>query len=1153
MEQLAPGDTSAILRELGYDYYAYREEAVRPELSATRFSDLLPGLASSKDPDLLDLSRRALYRHQEEAYNALRAGRNLILRSGTGSGKTEAWLLHVARDGVRALAIYPTLALANDQIRRIVEVSRVTGLRVEALDAQRRDDLVRARGRAALRSAVGELDILVTNPAFLMNEVKKLLAGSRGRIMDRFLSSVGLIVIDELDFYGPREIALLLSMLRLLRDAASGGFRVAVLTATLRDPGPLANFLRELTGREVSVVEGRPFRVENRVYVVLGKDLRGIWEELRSREGELRASGSVGEDVLEALRDYEKFRLSHFKVIEAARALGIGVPGTEYDPVEVLRRYAEDPVLTLVFTRSIAKAEELGRRLRAGLPPELRDRVAVHHHLASRAARAELEERARRGEVRVLISPRTLSQGLDIGLVGRIVHVGLPESVREFVQREGRKGRRESLAYSETVVFPLSAWDRELLSRGVETLRRWMELQPERALVNPRNKYMRLFESLARFTSPSLRRTLPREDYEFLASMGLVEGNELTEAGKRVWRNMNFYEFAPPFGIKRLIEEGPVPTYLEDVSHCDLVEKFQPGSIDYSADGVVVGHRRAGGAVTAIVERRLSERALWDYEPLAQAYEEYEKAKFQWRERPSIVSDYVNGRLHSDVRCVVYPPRRGFGRYDKIPNRVLWRIYSSRPIVRRISGRTLVRRDMRVVDVPAPTSGRYSDYTYGVGLELDPAEDVNLLRIGLAYIMIILRRRHGIPLDALEYDLGKVGERKYMGLHEPESSGLLEELDWAALRSDVESYAPDDLDDVLMSALDEYAYADFLGYGLRWDLARAYALRAIDYLLLQQRVVLRVGGRRISVPRPSRALRLLSVDALSLPLDDEGRVRLIAVATYDGEESRAVVLRSEFGLLSGDGDEARRGVFAAVDSGFRVLVYDLRSALEALEASGMASLAMLLRQMASERALVEVRGEISGALGEEVPLSEADAAILGRERKVGLAELRREYEYARSRIRGLEYAEWERHIGQLSALMEEFVRENAESALLLHLAAERLRGPRRGPRPRDPRPRCPHEWQGMESRAEGRIDQSENLMAALSIDSNIVGCWWASSATSLILALVATARAISFITRPAASPKIAPPITLWVPLSTTILTHPFLTPIICAYASSSRL
>ena len=1039
MEVLSPSDTSAVLRELGYDYYSYEEEAVRPELSELRFSDVLPGLSSSDDPDLRELSGKNLYRHQEEAYRALEAGRNLVLRSGTGSGKTEAWLLYVVRSGAKALAVYPTLALANDQIRRIMGVARATGLRAEALDALRRDELIRADGRAALRARIAALDVLVTNPAFLLNEVKKMVAGSRGKLIDRFLSSVDLIVLDELDFYGPREIALLLSMLRLIKELASGSFRVAVLTATLSDPGPLAAFLRELTGREVSVIEGRPFRVRNRVYVVLGKDLRRVWEELRSHAGELRASGSVGEDVLEALEDFEKFKVNYYKVIEAARALGIPVPWTEYDPVEVLRSYVDDSVLTLVFTRNIAKAEELGRRLRSILPPELRGRVAVHHHLASKAERAEQEERARRGEVKLLISPRTLSQGLDIGLVGRIVHVGLPDSTREFLQREGRKGRRENLERSETVVFPISAWDRELLSRGVETLRRWMELGPERALVNPRNKYMELFENLAYFVSPYLRPRLPREGYEFLRSMGLVEGNQLTEAGKRVWHNMNFYEFAPPFGIKRLVER-PSPRYLEDISHCDLVEKFQPGSIDYSADGVVVELRRSEGAVTAVVERPLSEEVLWEYAPLAQAYEEYEKAKFQWRERPNIISDYMNGRLHSDVHCVVYPPRRGFGRYEKIPNRVLWRVYSSQPVVRRVSGRTIVRRDMRVIDVPASTSGRYNDYTYGVSLELDPAEDVNLMRIGLAYMLVVLRRRYGVPLDAIEYDLGKVGEKKYMGLHEPESSGLLEELDWAALRAEVESYRPDDLDDVLMSALDEYAYADFLSYGLRWDLARAYALKAIDYLLLQQRIVLRVRGRPISVPRPSRALRLLSLEAVSLPLDDEGRIRLVAVATYDGEASTSSVLKSEFGLLSGDADGVRRAIFSAVDSGFKVLVYDLRSALEALTSSGMSSIAMLLRQMKSDGSLLEVREEVSGALGEDVPLTEADEVLLGRRREVGLAELRREYEYVTSRVRGLEYSEWERRMGRLEEYLGKFAEENAESTLLLHLAAERLRG-----------------------------------------------------------------------------------------------------------------
>lgn len=75
---------------------------------------------------------RPLYWHQEEAVRKAQAGHNLVITTGTGSGKTEAflipilnWLAHEAEDGtlkqpgVRALLLYPMNALANDQMERL--------------------------------------------------------------------------------------------------------------------------------------------------------------------------------------------------------------------------------------------------------------------------------------------------------------------------------------------------------------------------------------------------------------------------------------------------------------------------------------------------------------------------------------------------------------------------------------------------------------------------------------------------------------------------------------------------------------------------------------------------------------------------------------------------------------------------------------------------------------------------------------------------------------------------------------------------------------------------------------------------------------------------------------------------------------------------
>ena len=81
--------------------------------------------------------KNPLYLHQEKAISKLLNGRNVIIASGTSSGKTECFLLpiynHLINEnkkgklthGIRALLLYPMNALVNDQLRRLREIARV--------------------------------------------------------------------------------------------------------------------------------------------------------------------------------------------------------------------------------------------------------------------------------------------------------------------------------------------------------------------------------------------------------------------------------------------------------------------------------------------------------------------------------------------------------------------------------------------------------------------------------------------------------------------------------------------------------------------------------------------------------------------------------------------------------------------------------------------------------------------------------------------------------------------------------------------------------------------------------------------------------------------------------------------------------------------
>lgn len=79
---------------------------------------------------------RPLYKHQERAIDRVSNDKNIVVSTGTGSGKTESFMIPILNylvrqheektlgSGVRALLIYPMNALANDQVERLRSLLR---------------------------------------------------------------------------------------------------------------------------------------------------------------------------------------------------------------------------------------------------------------------------------------------------------------------------------------------------------------------------------------------------------------------------------------------------------------------------------------------------------------------------------------------------------------------------------------------------------------------------------------------------------------------------------------------------------------------------------------------------------------------------------------------------------------------------------------------------------------------------------------------------------------------------------------------------------------------------------------------------------------------------------------------------------------------
>ncbi|BCU69399.1 DEAD/DEAH box helicase [Stygiolobus caldivivus] len=155
-----------------------------------------------------------LYKFQEESVRKILGGKNLLIISGTGTGKTEAFLipaLQFALEGRRSVLVYPTKALARDQLKRIGEFSKEIDVKVGVFDGDTSE-----KEREKMYS--DPPDILITNPDMihvglsLSYRFRSLVRGAELFVFDEVHTYEGVLgahvrmIVDRLRDFGDIQV-----------------------------------------------------------------------------------------------------------------------------------------------------------------------------------------------------------------------------------------------------------------------------------------------------------------------------------------------------------------------------------------------------------------------------------------------------------------------------------------------------------------------------------------------------------------------------------------------------------------------------------------------------------------------------------------------------------------------------------------------------------------------------------------------------------------------------------------------------------------------------------------------------------------------------------------------------------------------------------
>ncbi len=433
------------LRSLGSDQLLY--ETVLPARRASFApwpswvgEDLRTGLEAS--------GITKLWEHQAICANALYGGQDVILTSGTGSGKSlAAWLGFLARraqskgtdtylQGARPTALYlaPTKALARDQATALNRWTQLANLdlQVAPVDGDSPGE-VKKWARAGA-------DIVLTNPDFLHFAIL------RGHELWRpFLRGLSLVVIDEAHYYRGvlgANVALILRRLRRLAKKYQADPAFALLSATTANPAVHgANMLGR--GRDLQVIDRDSSASGARTVLVWRPPLieandPASWEEENPWEtsgGHLEDAGIAAATPHKAAADPN---VENDNPEEGPRYPAIWEGG------RLLAQLVNSGGRVLAFAPSRQGVETIAQVARDQLStrnPALMSRGAAYRGGYLPEERRQLEKDLREGVLQGLSATSALELGIDISGLDATITCSWPGTRASFFQQVGRSGR----------------------------------------------------------------------------------------------------------------------------------------------------------------------------------------------------------------------------------------------------------------------------------------------------------------------------------------------------------------------------------------------------------------------------------------------------------------------------------------------------------------------------------------------------------------------------------------------------------------------------------------------------------------------------------------------------------------------------------------